>query len=821
MNAYARQFVQPAARPDIDDLVGVPPTVAIEQRTSRGGRKSTVATVTEIHHFLRLLFVKLGVQHCLDCGLPIEAQSAEAILAGILKSFHGKKIVLLAPLVASRKGIYKDLAAWAAGKGWSRLRVDGEYLPVDPWPKLDRYKEHSLDLPVGEIKAGPKEAAGIAGLIAQALDLGKGRLKVSAGAGEDTIYSTLRACPDCGRSFEELDPRLFSYNSKHGWCSRCYGTGLLLQDFDQEQTGEEIWWNDWYDGKEVPCPDCGGKRLKSEALAVKFRGKSIADLSSLTVAEASQFFEALELPGREGEIARDLVSELASRLAFLAEVGLPYLSLDRAAPTLSGGESQRIRLAAQLGSNLRGVCYILDEPTIGLHARDNAMLLATLQKLKAKGNTVLVVEHDEETMRRADHLIDLGPGGGPAGGEVVAQGSPAELMRKPVGVTARLLKEPLRHPLFPRRARAESFLLVKGCVLHNLKNIDVAFPLGRLVCVTGVSGSGKSTLLREILLPNLKALLGEDGKRKKENRLRAEPVFFGCRGMEGWEDLSRVLEVDQTPIGKTPRSCPATYVGIWDLVRKLYAEIPEAKMRGWTPSRFSFNVSGGRCPDCEGQGMKKIEMSFLPDVSVPCETCQGKRFEEETRKIKFKGEKRRRGPRDECRRSSRFFLLSRKNQPFPRPASGRRPRLPQTRSAEPDLERRGGPEDQARHGTRESPPRRQGRKHGVSPRRTHDRTPHRGHGKNSSAFSIASSRPGTRSSSSNTTSTSSPKRIGSSTLAPKAATPAARSLPKELLKTLLAPADLRADISGVFSPSEAKKPIKRNEIFFLCSIDKY
>ncbi len=637
LNAYARQFVQPVSRPDADDLSGVPPTVAIEQRTSRGGRKSTVATVTEIHHFLRLLFVKLGVQHCPDCGMPIEPQTPDAIVAAVMRSRGNRRIAVLAPLVANRKGIYKELAAWAAEKGWERLRVDGAYLPVDPWPKLDRYKEHSIDLPVGETAVSAKNEGELRRLVGVALELGKGFMKTAPvqGKGGDAIYSTLRSCPSCGRSFPEPDPRLFSYNSKHGWCTRCYGTGLLLQGFDQEQTGEEIWWNEWYDGKEVPCPACNGLRLNPEALAVRFKGRSIADFSRLSVAEAFNAFSALVLEGREEEIARDIVSELRGRLSFLSEVGLPYLSLDRSAPTLSGGESQRIRLAAQLGSNLRGVCYILDEPTIGLHPRDNDMLLSTLAKLKDKGNTVVVVEHDEETIRRADHLIDLGPGGGPEGGRIVAQGSPAELIAAGTGVTARLLKEPLRHPLFPRRGGSEEKLVLEGCFLHNLKDIDVALPLRRLVCVTGVSGSGKSTLLREVLLPSLTGLVGEGGG-KRAGRRKAT-ALSGCRGVLGWEKVLRVLEVDQTPIGKTPRSCPATYIGIWDLIRRLFSEIPEAKMRGWSPSRFSFNVAGGRCPDCDGQGFKKIEMSFLPDVSVPCETCGGRRFDEETRRVRFKG----------------------------------------------------------------------------------------------------------------------------------------------------------------------------------------
>jgi excinuclease ABC subunit A len=411
----------------------------------------------------------------------------------------------------------------------------------------------------------------------------------------------------------------------------------VLPGFDAEQSGEEIWWNEWWEGEERICPACDGARLNPEALAVRFQGRNIAELTAFSVAEAARFVRGLDLAGREAAIARDLVAEIGVRLAFLAEVGLAYLSLDRAAPTLSGGEAQRIRLAAQLGSNLRGVCYILDEPTIGLHPRDNRMLLATLARLEGKGNTVVVVEHDEETIRRAEHVIDLGPGGGMNGGRVVAAGTLAEVMAAPESVTGQFLARPLRHPLAPRRprpAKDEPWLTVTGASLHNLRDITAAIPLARLVCVTGVSGSGKSTLVREVLYRNLQVLL--DGKRRKAGVQHAA-ALRGCREIHGWQAIGRVLEVDQTPIGKTPRSCPATYVGFWDAVRKLFAGTPEARMRGYTPSRFSFNVAGGRCAECEGQGLKTIEMSFLPDVKVACEACGGARFTPETLMVRFKG----------------------------------------------------------------------------------------------------------------------------------------------------------------------------------------
>jgi excinuclease ABC subunit A len=641
LNAYARQFVQPSARPDVDAVSGIPPTVAIEQRTSRGGRKSTVGTMTELHHFLRLLFVKLGTQHCPDCGDAITPQTPEAIAARLLKEFRGETVRLLAPLVTARKGYYTDLAKWAAAKGVGILRVDGIDVPTEPWPRLDRFREHDIDLPVGELKVTPKSERELRELLDLALSYGKGLVKVAANAGiasnADLLFSTKRACPSCSRSFPEPDPRLFSWNSKHGWCPRCFGTGLLLQGFDEEQSGEEIWWNDWFEGEERRCPICDGARLRPEALAVTFQGRNIAQFSALPVEEAELLFRKLELRGREGEIARDILAEIRGRLAFLREVGLSYLSLDRSAPTLSGGEAQRIRLAAQLGSNLRGVCYILDEPTIGLHPRDNRMLLDTLAKLEGKGNTVVVVEHDEETIRRAEHVIDLGPGAGVNGGYVVAAGTVADVTASPDSLTGRFLAEPLRHPLVARRPaplEGDPAVSVRGADLHNLRDVDVSIPLSRLVCVTGVSGSGKSTLVREVIHGNLKQLVAE--QRVAHGRAQ-HPALRGCADIAGAENVGRVLEVDQTPIGKTPRSCPATYVGFWDAVRKLFAGTPEAKMHGWGPSRFSFNVKGGRCDECDGQGMKTIGMSFLPDVKVTCEACRGARFNPETLLVRYRG----------------------------------------------------------------------------------------------------------------------------------------------------------------------------------------
>ena len=626
LNAYARQFVQPASRPDVDAIFGIPPTVAIEQRTSRGGHKSTVATLTEIYHFLRLLYVKLGVQHCPVCEARIEPQSADVIAARLLKDYRGKNITLSAPLITARKGLYTALAKWARGKGFAHLRVDGSLAPTAKWPRLDRFTEHNIEMPVATLSVGAAREAELRRALDLCLEHGRGVVHVEGAAhAAASVFSTKRACPNCGTGFPELDPRLFSFNSKHGWCKGCFGTGLEIEQFDAEQSGEE---SAWRESEHAPCPDCGGERLNQVALHVLFRGRSIAALTNLSVREFSAGLRRFDLKGRESDIGRDLLAELEARTRFLCDVGLGYLQLNRAAPTLSGGEAQRIRLAAQLGSNLQGVCYVLDEPTIGLHPRDNVALLDTLNRLRSKGNTLIVVEHDEDTIRRADHVIDLGPGAGARGGWLVAQGTAAELAGLCNSVTGRCLAAPLRHSRSRRRPvdRDTPAIDIRGAVLHNLRDIVARFPLGRLTVVTGVSGSGKSTLARDVLLANLRQLLSRSSRPPD-----------GCDSITGWQSISRVLEVDQTPIGKTPRSCPATYIGFWESIRRLYADTVEARMRGFSAGRFSFNTAGGRCEACEGQGMQRIEMSFLPDVQVLCDVCGGRRFNSDTLGILFKG----------------------------------------------------------------------------------------------------------------------------------------------------------------------------------------
>jgi len=668
LNAYARSIVQPAGRPEVDAVYGIPPTVAIEQRLSRGGRKSTVATTTEVWHFLRLLWVKLGIQHCVNDGTPVMPQSVESIAAQLLRDYRGQHVGLLAPLVVNRKGVYTDLAKWAKARGHSHLRVDGEFVRVDPWPRLDRFKEHTLELPVGDLVVEPAREAELRALLARALDAGKGVMHLltpldglheamenghgTLGIGAVKVFSTKRACPTCGTSYPEPDPRMFSYNSKHGWCPHCVGTGLALTreqraafddsvQSDDERGREQAFVTKEPEAEELAdlaCPECHGARLAPAPRAIRFEDQVITDVAQWAVSDVRRWIEALQLSGRDADIARDVVSEIRSRLVFLEDVGLNYLTLDRAAPTLSGGEAQRIRLAAQLGSNLQGVCYVLDEPTIGLHPRDNRILLDALGRLGAQGNTLVVVEHDEDTIRRADHLIDIGPGAGKRGGQLVAQGTAADLSAVPESVTGRCLARPMTHPLQPRRevafaaddAGAATHMTVLGARLHNLQGMPVRVPLQRLVAVTGVSGSGKSTLARDVLLASVAGLVSSRGK--------ASPV--GCEAVEGWHSVDRVLEVDQTPIGKTPRSCPATYIGFWDAIRRLFAETLEAKARGYTAGRFSFNTggaNGGRCPACEGQGVRTIEMSFLPDVKVPCDQCHGARFNPATLAVTWRG----------------------------------------------------------------------------------------------------------------------------------------------------------------------------------------
>lgn len=656
MNVYARQFVEQLSRPDVDLITGIPPTVSIEQRNSRGGGKSTVATVTEIYHFIRLLYARLGTQHCPDCRTPVQAQTRDEVGRRLRAELRERgELMLLAPVIKNRKGFHTDVGEWAARHGYAQVRADGKIHSTAERFRLDRFREHDVEIVVGSLLAKSRAARSTdrdaresppQQVIDEALKLGNGLVMALDGSGHCTVHSTERSCPQCGRSFEALDPKNFSYNSPRGWCTKCRGFGELFYLPEVERGAradaiEESWYG-WQEGSREPCPECQGARLNAVARAVRLAmadwkpAPTIEACSAMSVATAAEQFGRLKLMGQAAEVARDILPEIRERLKFLRDVGLDYLQLGRGVPTLSGGEGQRIRLAAQLGSNLSGVLYILDEPSIGLHARDHGQLLAALQKLKSRGNSVLVVEHDEETMRQADYVIDLGPGAGTHGGEVVAAGTLAELMRHPDSITGRCLRV---HRTFPARgqrrpvarAREVKWLTLEHADRNNLRRLTVRFPLERLVLVTGVSGSGKSTLIRECLFPAVTEAL----KRRKAG---ARPTASAVRNpLTGFESIQAVYEVDQSPIGRTPRSVPATYVGFFDLIRQLFAQVPEARLRGYSPSRFSFNSVQGRCPECEGAGTIKLEMNFLPPAFVRCEVCGGTRFNRETLDIDYHG----------------------------------------------------------------------------------------------------------------------------------------------------------------------------------------
>jgi excinuclease ABC subunit A len=638
MSAYARQFADQLEKPDMDHLSGLPPTVAIEQRISQGGRKSTVATITEVWNFVRLLYAKLGVRYC--CGLPVQKQSIAAMEQSLRTHLKLGPLRIFAPLIRGRKGYHTEIAEWALKHGYTTLLVDKKIVAAEGFQRLERFKEHDIDVLIAEVKSTKDD---LAKLLEKALHVGKGTIRILTAEKKFHLLSSSQSCSICGTSYEDLDPRHFSFNSPHGWCTECRGYGMvprkrqyldlakfdsvLAAEVDAERTIERM-----DDEDLVLCNSCSGSRLREDARKVQVLGAPIESLSRLSISHASLHFEKLNfLTKREQLIARDIIPEIHQRLQFLEKVGLGYLQLDRSARTLSGGESQRIRLAAQLGSNLRGVLYVLDEPTIGLHPRDNAALLDTLIALRDRGNSLVVVEHDEDTIARADWLIDLGPAAGRFGGEVVYEGKPPQIGRKArasckeeISPTLRAMAMNLSHPIRGSRrtmAKNQKSLVLKCCTANNLKKVDLSIPIGRLTVLTGVSGSGKSSLMHGCLAP-----AAQVNSKKSTTYTKAE----------NFDQIAAVYEVDQSPIGKTSRSCPATYVGIFDDIRKVFAQLPEARARGYEATRFSFNTEGGRCEECKGNGRVKLEMDFLPSTWVPCDVCQGKRYNSATLEVAYR-----------------------------------------------------------------------------------------------------------------------------------------------------------------------------------------
>jgi len=619
LSAYARQFLEQMGKPDVDSIEGLSPAISIEQKSTSHNPRSTVGTVTEIYDYLRLLFARVGRPSCFRCGEEITAQTVQQMVDAIGLLPEGSKFQILAPIVRGRKGEYRKELLDMRRAGYVRARVDGQLVELGQDITLDKQKKHTIEIVVDRLVMKPSEALTrrLADSVETSLKLAGGLVAVLTDNGKVSLFSEKLACIRCGISYPEITPRVFSFNSPHGACPACDGIGYAMKPGcpdDEDFTLLE------------PCEVCKGARLRPESLSVKVATQSIAEVTHLSVRTAADFFSSLKFTERELMIAHRILKEIRERLGFLVNVGLDYLTLDRAAATLSGGEGQRIRLATQIGSGLVGVLYILDEPSIGLHQRDNRRLLQTLLRLRDLGNTVVVVEHDAETMMAADHLLDMGPGAGTQGGRVIAQGTPNDVIGNPDSLTGQYLRGTQMVSLPRRQRKAKGLLSIVGATKHNLKGMTAKIPLGLLTCVTGVSGSGKSTLVLEVLFHSLSQLL-----------YHKKPKIDGCKELLCADALDKVIDIDQSPIGRTPRSNPATYTGLFSFIRDLYSNLPESRVRGYKPGRYSFNVKGGRCEACQGDGLIKIEMHFLPDVYVTCEVCKGQRYNRETMEIHHKG----------------------------------------------------------------------------------------------------------------------------------------------------------------------------------------
>jgi len=722
LSAYARQFLDMLEKPDVDLIEGLSPAISIEQKSTTGNPRSTVGTVTEIYDYLRLLFARVGIPHCYNCGKPVKKQSSSQIIDSIISAFKNKKISVLSPLIRGRKGHYKELFEEVLSDGFLRVRVDGEVVEITKGFQVDRYKIHNIEILVDRFTVKESARSRITESVNVALNYGEGSLIVNDGI-DDHIFSRQLACLDCGISYTELAPNSFSFNSPYGSCKDCEGLGekkeldinLIIPDWDKSINEQglapvgkprKIWFftqleavakiykfdfdtplkkltdsqievitkgskeripftytygggkpvqymhrfsgiikylKHYYDSTSsnsirewvesymntINCTSCNGGRLRKESLAVKFNGKNISEITSLSILRTLEFFKSVKLKGNEVLISKPILKEVNERLEFLHNVGLDYLTLGRSARTLSGGESQRIRLATQIGTQLAGVLYVLDEPSIGLHQSDNIKLINSLKNLRDLGNTIIVVEHDRETIESSDYMIDLGPGAGEHGGEVVLEGETKKLLNSENGFDSLTLsylrsRQKIKIPEV-RRNGTGKFISLKGAKGNNLQNVNLKIPLGTLTLITGVSGSGKSSVLNETLVKIL---------MNKLYRSKSVPLPYAK--IEGLENIDKIIEIDQSPIGRTPRSNPATYTGLFTFIRDLFAELPEAKMRGYKTGRFSFNVTGGRCEECNGDGLKKIEMNFLPDVYVHCDSCKGKRYNRETLEVLFK-----------------------------------------------------------------------------------------------------------------------------------------------------------------------------------------